>query len=239
MSAAEPTAKGAFGRWFGGGAATGNSDGRAASSGATEPRTGWFQRLKAGLGKTSSRLTEGITGLIEKRKLDAGTLDELEDVLIGADLGVETSARITRALAEGRFEKGISAADVRRVLAEEITRVLSPVARPLEVSASNRPHVILVVGVNGSGKTTTIGKIAAELAREGKESHARGRRHVSRRRHRSAQDLGRAHGRARRGSRCRAPTRRLLPTRRCARRARRPSTCSSSTLRAVFRTRRP
>jgi fused signal recognition particle receptor len=169
VSGAGPKAKSAFGRWLGGDAVSPQSATETPEEATAEPRTGWFQRLKAGLGKTSSRLTEGITGLIDKRKLDAGTLDELEDVLIGADLGVETAARITRTLAAGRFEKGISAADVRRVLGEEVARVLSPVARPLEISASNKPHVILVVGVNGSGKTTTIGKIAGELTREGRK----------------------------------------------------------------------
>jgi fused signal recognition particle receptor len=113
-------------------------------------------------------LTEGIAGLFDKRKLDARTLVELEDLLIGADLGVETAARISGALAAGRFDKGISASDVRDILAAEVERVLEPVARPLAVSPANKPHVILVVGVNGTGKTTTIGKLAAKLTREGK-----------------------------------------------------------------------
>jgi fused signal recognition particle receptor len=90
-------------------------------------------------------------------------------VLIGADLGVETASRIARSLAAGRFERNLSADDVRRILAEEVTRVLEPVARPLAILPANKPHVILVVGVNGSGKTTTIGKLAAQLAREKKK----------------------------------------------------------------------
>ena len=132
------------------------------------PKTGWFQRLKDGLTKTSSKLSDGITGLFTKRKLDADTLDELEDLLIQADLGVDTATRITDALAKGRYEKGISPEDVKAVLAGEVERVLAPVARPLVIDAGNQPHVILVVGVNGSGKTTTIGKLAQKFAREDK-----------------------------------------------------------------------
>ncbi|WP_439544324.1 signal recognition particle-docking protein FtsY [Hyphomicrobium sp.] len=137
----------------------------------TEPeppaRVGWFARLKQGMAKTSSRLTEGITGLVTKRKLDSETLEELEEVLLAADLGIETSSRITAALAKGRFEKMVTSAEIRETLAEEVARVLEPVARPLVIDASRKPHVVLVLGVNGSGKTTTIGKLAAKLSREG------------------------------------------------------------------------
>lgn len=128
----------------------------------------WFQRLKSGLGKTSSKLTSGITGLLTKRKLDGATLEDLEDLLIQSDLGVATASRITAAIAKGRFEKGISAEDVRSILAAEVERVLSPVAKPLVINSANRPHVVMMVGVNGTGKTTTIGKLAAQFAREGK-----------------------------------------------------------------------
>ncbi len=134
---------------------------------APEPKKGWFQRLKDGLSKTSSKLSSGITGLFTKRKLDGATLDDLEDLLIEADLGVETATRITGAISKGRYEKGISADEVRAILASEVKRVLEPVAHPLVVDASRKPHVILVVGVNGSGKTTTIGKMAAKFASEG------------------------------------------------------------------------
>jgi fused signal recognition particle receptor len=137
------------------------------SQGAVPARQGWFQRLRDGLTKTSSKLSDGITGLFTKRKLDAATLDELEDLLIQADLGVETAMRITTALSKGRFEKGISPEDVKAVLAAEVERVLAPVARPLVVDSSRNPHVILVVGVNGTGKTTTIGKLAWQLSRQG------------------------------------------------------------------------
>lgn len=130
-------------------------------------KQGWFAKLKTGLAKTSNRLTEGITGLFTKKKLEAGTLDELEDLLIQADLGVETAMRITDTLSKGRYEKGISAEDVRGVLAAEVSRVLQPVARALEIKPERRPHVVLVVGVNGTGKTTTIGKLAAQFRRQG------------------------------------------------------------------------
>ena len=129
----------------------------------------WFQKLRSGLTKTSSRLSDGITGIFTKKKLDATTLEDLEDLLIQADLGVDTAMRITDTLSKGRYEKGIAPEDVRRVLAEEVERVLTPVAQTLELNAAARPHVILVVGVNGAGKTTTIGKMAAKFAAEGKK----------------------------------------------------------------------
>ena len=128
----------------------------------------WFGRLKSGLSKTSNQLTSGISGLFTKRKLDATTLDDLEDVLIQADLGVATAMRITERISDGRFEKGISPDDVRRILAEEVEAVLEPVAVPLDVERGHRPHVILMVGVNGAGKTTTIGKLSAQFHSQGK-----------------------------------------------------------------------
>jgi fused signal recognition particle receptor len=133
-----------------------------------EKPKGWFQRLKDGLTETSSQLSDGITGLFTKRKLDAATLEDLEDLLIQADLGVETAQRITGAIASNRFEKGLSADDVRAILSAEVTRVLASVAKPLVIDASRKPHVILAVGVNGTGKTTTIGKLAAQFKRDGK-----------------------------------------------------------------------
>ena len=133
-----------------------------------EAKVGWFQKLKAGLGKTSAKLSDGITGLFTKRKLDSATLEDLEDLLIQSDIGLPTASRITAAISKGRFEKGISADDVRAILSEEVERVLVPVAKPLLVDAARKPHVIMMVGVNGTGKTTTIGKLAAKLRREGK-----------------------------------------------------------------------
>jgi fused signal recognition particle receptor len=132
-------------------------------------KQGWFQRLKAGLTKTSTRLSEDIAGIFTKRKLDADTLQELEDLLIQADLGVETAMRITEALAKGRYNKEISPEEVRKVLSAEVERTLAPVAKPLTLDGSHLPHVILVVGVNGTGKTTTIGKLAHRLTGEGKK----------------------------------------------------------------------
>lgn len=129
---------------------------------------GWFSRLKAGLSKTSAKLADGISGLFTKRKLDGATLDDLEDLLIQADLGVETATRITSALGKSRYEKGISPEDVRAVLAAEVARVLEPVAKPLVIDDARKPHVILMVGVNGTGKTTTIGKLAAQFRSQGK-----------------------------------------------------------------------
>ena len=129
---------------------------------------GWMARLKRGLGKTSSRLSDGITGIFTKRKLSQDTLTDLEDLLIEADLGLDTAERIIDALGKGRYEKGIAAEDVRAVLKSEVERVLEPVAKPLVVDPQHKPHVILVVGVNGTGKTTTIGKLAAHFRSEGK-----------------------------------------------------------------------
>ncbi|MBL8567234.1 MAG: signal recognition particle-docking protein FtsY [Hyphomicrobiaceae bacterium] len=133
-----------------------------------EVKTSWLSRLKSGLTKTSSKLSSGITGLFTKRKLDAETLDDFEDLLIQADLGVETATRIIGTLSSGRFDKGISPDDIRRVLADEVERVLEPVARPLVIDPGHKPHVILMVGVNGTGKTTTIGKLAQRFLREGR-----------------------------------------------------------------------
>ncbi len=130
-------------------------------------KTGWFTRLRQGLNRSSSRLSSGITSIFTRRKLDDDTLEELEDTLIQADLGVETSLRITEAVGKGRYDKQVSPDEVRAILAREVEQVLAPVARPLSIDAGKKPFVILVVGVNGTGKTTTIGKLAARFAGEG------------------------------------------------------------------------
>ncbi|HTO30256.1 MAG TPA: signal recognition particle-docking protein FtsY [Pararhizobium sp.] len=127
----------------------------------------WFQRLRQGLSRTSSQLTGQITALFTKRKLDDETLQDLEDLLIQADLGVETALRVTDTLASERYGKDVTGEDVTRIMAAEITKVLAPVAKPLQLDLSHKPHVILVVGVNGTGKTTTIGKLAAKLSGAG------------------------------------------------------------------------
>ncbi len=130
-------------------------------------RFGWFQRLRQGLTKTSSKLTDGITGVFAKRKLDDETLEELEDLLIQADLGLDVSARVTDALRKSRYNSDISSEEVREILAQEVEKVLEPVAEPLEIDEARKPHVILVVGANGTGKTTTIGKYASQFQRRG------------------------------------------------------------------------
>ncbi len=135
---------------------------------APQARSGWFQRLRQGLTKTSTQLSEGITGVFTKRKLDATTLEELEDLLIQADLGVDTAMRITDRLSEGRYDKEISPDAVKAILAEEVEAALRPVAVPLKIDGTHKPHIILVVGVNGTGKTTTIGKLSRQFTDEGK-----------------------------------------------------------------------
>jgi fused signal recognition particle receptor len=127
---------------------------------------GWWKRLSGGLKRTSSSLGSSITALVTNRPLDPETLDALADELVRADLGEDLAARIVDALREGRYPQGISSEEVKAVLAGEIEKTLAPVANPLEFTA--RPFVILVAGVNGSGKTTTIGKLAARLRAEGK-----------------------------------------------------------------------
>ena len=134
---------------------------------APAPKQSWFQRLKAGLFRTSSQLTQQISSLFTKRKLDDDTLEELEELLIRADLGVETAMRVTGALSAERYGRDVTGEDVSRIMAGEIEKVLTPVAKPLELDLNHKPHVILVVGVNGTGKTTTIGKLAAKLSGAG------------------------------------------------------------------------
>ncbi|MDK9697600.1 MAG: signal recognition particle-docking protein FtsY [Siculibacillus sp.] len=135
---------------------------------AAPKKTTWWQKLRSGLSRTSSALGSGISAIFTKRRLDDDTLDELEDILIQADLGLVTATKITAALRRDRYDKEITDHEVRSVLAGEVEKVLAPVARPLDITSTHRPHVVLVVGVNGSGKTTTIGKLAMKLAREGK-----------------------------------------------------------------------
>jgi fused signal recognition particle receptor len=133
-----------------------------------EPRRGWLGRLKAGLARSSSRLADGIGAILVKRKLDSATLAELEELLIAADLGPRTAARLTAKLGATRSGAEVDAEEVRRALADEIAAILAPVAVPLAVDRGKHPFVVLVVGVNGSGKTTTIGKLAKLLKDEGR-----------------------------------------------------------------------
>ena len=130
-------------------------------------KVGWWQRLTRGLARSSSTISRSLTEVFTKRRLDAAMLDDLEDVLIQADLGVSAAQRIREAVAKGRYDKDVDPEEVKEILANEVEAVLMPVARPFDVDASHKPFVVLVVGVNGSGKTTTIGKLAAKLHAEG------------------------------------------------------------------------
>lgn len=130
-----------------------------------EDKKGWFSRVTDGLSKSSTKFTQGITDLVTKKKLDQEMLDELEDILITADLGPKTAARIVQDFSKDRFGKDISENEIKEVLASSIAKILEPVAKAQDFALpeSGKPHVVLVVGVNGVGKTTTIGKIAHDL----------------------------------------------------------------------------
>ena len=129
----------------------------------------WISRLKAGLAKSSAKLGDGISGLFKGgRKLDGTAISDLEELLIQADLGPATAAKLASALTKRRFEREVSDGEIRTALSEEIATILAPVAKPLVLDPARKPHVVLVVGVNGSGKTTTIGKLAQQLRAEGK-----------------------------------------------------------------------
>ncbi len=134
---------------------------------ADEKKRGWLGRLREGLARTASNLTGGITAIFTKKKLDDETLENLEELLIAADLGVGAASAVTKRLASTRYNKEISAEEVKEALAEEVTKILAPVALPLIIDASRKPHVVLVTGVNGTGKTTTIGKLAHRLRQQG------------------------------------------------------------------------
>jgi fused signal recognition particle receptor len=132
------------------------------------PKQSWWQRLSGGLTRTSASIGTAISDLVSKRKLDAATLEELEELLIRADLGVDTAARIAAAIGEGRYDKQVSDAEVKAILAAEVEKVLEPGREAARDRCGAKPFVILVVGVNGSGKTTTIGKLAARFRAEGR-----------------------------------------------------------------------
>ena len=159
-----------FGRIFGGGkepAVEPTADAPAPTE--AKPKRSWLERLRNGLARSSNALSESVAAIFTKRKLDAETLAELEDTLIRADLGSEFAERTADALRAGRHDREISEQEIRALLAAEISKALAPVALPLTLDAAKKPHVILVVGVNGTGKTTTIGKLAAKLTGEGKK----------------------------------------------------------------------
>jgi len=129
---------------------------------------GWFQRLKTGLARSSQRLGQGIAAIVTRRRLDQPTLDRLEELLIGADFGTKLAAELVDRLRRTRFDQEVSSEEVRQALAEEIAKSLSLVDRPLKIAGA-KPFAILVVGVNGSGKTTTIGKLAQSFRDDGKK----------------------------------------------------------------------
>jgi len=135
--------------------------------GEAPPPLTFFERLKEGLSRSTAGLSDSITGIFTNRKLDATTLAELEEALIRADLGAAQASAIARAVGEGRYDAMISDYDLKRILSAEIGKILKPVEQPLVVDRAKTPFVILVAGVNGTGKTTTIGKLAKRLARDG------------------------------------------------------------------------
>jgi fused signal recognition particle receptor len=135
---------------------------------AEEPaRQGWFSRLKAGLSRSTAKLTESVTAVFTKRKLDDAALEELEETLIAADLGVAASARIVEGFRRTRFGREVTDDEVKTTLADEIAAILTPVAKPLVIDRARAPHVVLVVGVNGTGKTTTIAKLGRQYRDQG------------------------------------------------------------------------
>jgi fused signal recognition particle receptor len=127
-----------------------------------QERRGWFNRLKAGMARSSARLSEGITTIFNRRRLDDAALLELEELLIASDMGVGIAAEVTEELRRTRFNQEVSPEEVRGALAEEVIRLVEPVMKPLRLDLTRKPFVILVVGVNGSGKTTTIAKLAKQ-----------------------------------------------------------------------------
>lgn len=133
-----------------------------------EKKKSLFQRMKEGLTRSTRSLSDGITGIFTKKKLDAATLEELEELLIAADLGLDAAAAVTEAVGKDRYDKEVSPEEIRVILAGEIAEVLKPVEQPLAIDTTKKPFVILMAGVNGAGKTTTIGKIGAKLKAEGK-----------------------------------------------------------------------
>jgi fused signal recognition particle receptor len=134
----------------------------------SEEKKSWFQRLKSGLSRSSDRLEKGITEIFGRRKLDHASLEELEELLIASDMSVGIAAEVTEKLRKTRFNQNVAPEEVRGALAEEVARLLDPVAKPLKLDPARKPHVVLVIGVNGSGKTTTIGKLAKQYRDEGK-----------------------------------------------------------------------
>ena len=127
----------------------------------------WLNKLGLGLKKSSARLTDGISGIFTKKKLDSQTLEELEELLISADMGVMTSAKIISSFGSKRQDKDISENEIRQLLAEEIEKIILPCEKALIIDKSQKPFVIMMIGVNGAGKTTTIGKLTQKFKNKG------------------------------------------------------------------------
>lgn len=135
-----------------------------------EKKPGFFSRLTSGLRRSSEKLTESVSAVFTKRKLDAAAIEELEELLIAADLGPAAAMRVTDRLARDRFDKDVTDEEVKDALSATIEETLKPLEAPLDFASGPKPEIVLFVGVNGSGKTTTLGKIAAKLTREGRKT---------------------------------------------------------------------
>ena len=133
-----------------------------------QKKKSFFQRMKEGLSRSTRTISDGITGIFTKKKLDRATLDELEELLIAADLGIDMAAAVAEAVGKDRYDKEVTPEEIRTIVASEISKVLAPVAKPFAIDAQKKPFVVLMVGVNGAGKTTTAAKIAAKAKHEGK-----------------------------------------------------------------------
>ena len=128
---------------------------------------GWLSRLKAGLGKSANQLSHGISTITSQSRLDEAALRRLQEVMITADLGLATATKLTASLAKSKFEQEVSDTLLRELLAASIADILAPVAHPLRLNLDNQPHVVITVGVNGTGKTTTIAKLAHHFRNQG------------------------------------------------------------------------
>lgn len=133
-----------------------------------QQKKSFFKRMKEGLSRSTRTISDGITGIFTKKKLDRATLDELEELLIAADLGLDTATSVVQAVGKDRHDKEVTAEEIRSIVASEISKVLAPVAKPLVIDDAKKPFVVLMVGVNGAGKTTTAAKIAARAKAQGK-----------------------------------------------------------------------
>ena len=134
-----------------------------------DTKKNWLNRMVGGLEKSSSKISDSISGVFTKRKLDAKAIDALQDILIMSDMGVATAQTFTDNISSTRFDKEVSDEEIKEAIVEEIEKVLSPLCKPLEINEKNSPHIILMVGVNGAGKTTTIGKLASKYIADGKK----------------------------------------------------------------------